>query len=406
MATMVQGVEKEFLLKSFYNDQAPVVCRSNRMTYTLHIEKLGKTEISFKMDKGIQELTAGNKIDLIVDYNGVVVVFAVEVKSINDDCLITTFPDLLYKNLDRSYPRVTFPADMRARISFGTQERYFLPLSAYKEGASSQEIAPSDPGLKNFNDITASLASWVKESGGEHRLLLFKEAKPVSLEEQIIAKTGKALFLSSTKEPLPETDPGTKSQVIIKEQFLHYLEDIGILASYFDAAIEQFIHSKQAKNIFADLWVPLCFKNYVAGYIHFWVIQEDKAPLPATAVEALFGYANSMVAVLQEKNYFTSFNLKDKFVSIQGLDISAGGIRFSCPRSYISDMLVLNIEIILKLVTPKRTLTIRIKILRRYEEENTAYFGCQFQDIVPEDIRFLYEYIYGKPFTDPGGAFF
>jgi hypothetical protein len=403
---MVQGVEKEFLLKSFYNDQVSILCRYNRTVYTLQIEKLGKTEISFKINQVIPGLYAGKKIDLTVEYKGIVVVFVVEVSSIANNLLVTTFPDLLYKNLDRAYPRVEFPGDMQVRFSF-VQERYFLPFLGPQERSQPNEAETlSDPNLKTVNDITGHLSAWVRTAGAEYKLFLFKDAKPVTLEEQIIVKTGKTLFLPSTKEPLLETDPGTQKRVITKDLFLHYLESIGVLSSYFDTAIEQFIQSKTAKHICGDLWVPLCFKDYIAGYIHCWTTQEDKIPLPYTAVETLYGYANALVGALEEKGYFESFNLKNKFIPAQGIDISAGGVRFSYPKSYISDMLQLDSQIEAKLLTAKRTVTIKVKILRRYEEKNITYYGCHFLDMAPEDIRFLYEYIYGKPFSDTGGHFF
>jgi hypothetical protein len=34
-----------------------------------------------------------------------------------------------------------------------------------------------------------------------------------------------------------------------------------------------------------------------------------------------------------------------------------------------------------------------------------GYFGCRFLDVAPEDMRFLFEYIYGKPFTDSDASF-
>jgi hypothetical protein len=34
-----------------------------------------------------------------------------------------------------------------------------------------------------------------------------------------------------------------------------------------------------------------------------------------------------------------------------------------------------------------------------------GYFGCRFTSIEPEDLRFLFEYIYGRPFTDQDASF-
>jgi hypothetical protein len=47
----------------------------------------------------------------------------------------------------------------------------------------------------------------------------------------------------------------------------------------------------------------------------------------------------------------------------------------------------------------------KAKIVRRYKDNVQGYFGCRFMDMAPEDLRFLFEYIYGKTFTDDDAAF-
>jgi hypothetical protein len=406
---MVQGVEKEFLLKSFYDDQTDIMCRHNRLIYTMQIEKLERREIAFKTKEPISGLTPGNRLDLTVDYKGVIVVFVVEVCRISETGFVASFPGVLYKNLDRAYPRVTFPEEMHLRFAF-TQERYFLPFSGSKKTAppGAEEILAS-PG-DSVNAIAEALALWVKESAGEYKFQLFKEAQPASLEEQILVKTGKILFLPSTKgeakEALPEKDPGNNNRCITKEIFQETLQDLGIGASRFEGALNQFILAKRSKNIAGDLWIPLNFKEYTAGYIHYWTVQEDKPPLAYQTGEKLFQYANSLVQALEKQGYFEAFTLKDKFISVQGVNISAGGVLFSYPKSYIAEMLDLNAEITLKLLIPKRTVTVKTKILRRQAEKRAVYFGCHFLGMAPEDVRFLYEYIYGKAFAESGSILF
>ena len=38
--------------------------------------------------------------------------------------------------------------------------------------------------------------------------------------------------------------------------------------------------------------------------------------------------------------------------------------------------------------------------MRRYEVEDMTYFGLQFMEIQPEDFRFLFDHVYGRPFTE------
>jgi hypothetical protein len=296
---------------------------------------------------------------------------------------------------------------MHLRFSF-IQERYFLPFSAPKETQKQEKTAlPSDIDLDDFNGITEKLTAWVTELEAEHKVVLFREAKPVSLEEHILIKTGKTLFLPAAQDSLfEEEDPRVQKTIITKEVFTQYLESIGVMPSFFDAAIKQFLESKRVKQIISDIWEPLCFKEYVIGYIHVWLSKADKEALDYAAVQTLSEYANTIVASLQKKEYFENFSLKDKFISAQGVNISAGGIRFSYPQSFITGILLLDTEVLVKLITPKRSITIKTKILRRYEEKGSLFCGCHFLDMAPEDVRFLYEYIYGKPFADTGGAYF
>jgi hypothetical protein len=404
MATQIQGVEKDLILKTLFLEEIPIVCMYNREEYTLKINKFTKTEILFKSDRTIAGLTEKKKIDLTVDYKGMVVVFVVEVSSIsiNDPHFVTTIPNFFYKNLDRSSPRVNFPLDMQLKFSF-SEERYLLPFSDVQETTplKNEDFLP-DTDSKNFNDMVTAMVSWIMSFADEYKLIFFKEIKPLSLEEQLVTKTGKTLFLPSSGSTFPESDSHPKKRLITQEMFRQYLESIGVMSTHFNAAEDQFIQSKVTNQVFSEVWVPFCFKGYVPGYIHIWINKQEKPSLDYTVVETLYQYANSLVLSLQEKGYFEAFSLKDKLIKAQGVDISAGGLRFTYPQSYIASALLLDTELAMKLITPKRTISVKAKILRRYQENASVFLGCHLLDLIPEDIRFLYEYIYGKPFTNFG----
>jgi len=86
-------------------------------------------------------------------------------------------------------------------------------------------------------------------------------------------------------------------------------------------------------------------------------------------------------------------------------DISASGLLFSCPISPLSNTLLIDSELVVKIVTSKRNIKAKARIVRRFKDKTTSYFGCRFLDMAPEDIRFLFESIYGRPFTDNDANF-
>ncbi|GAB1457213.1 hypothetical protein MASR2M48_25210 [Spirochaetota bacterium] len=58
----------------------------------------------------------------------------------------------------------------------------------------------------------------------------------------------------------------------------------------------------------------------------------------------------------------------------------------------------------IRLVAKKRTIDAGGTIRRLYNDTEEGYFGIEFQSMAPEDFRFLFEYLYGRPFTDEDSA--
>jgi c-di-GMP-binding flagellar brake protein YcgR len=97
---------------------------------------------------------------------------------------------------------------------------------------------------------------------------------------------------------------------------------------------------------------------------------------------------------------------KNEFFDGKLIDISASGILFAYPRPILSSLLgPKSSELSITIVTPHRSVTPNIKIVRRYKDQVQSYFGCCFLDMAPEDTRYLFEFIYGRPFTDSDAVF-
>ena len=78
---------------------------------------------------------------------------------------------------------------------------------------------------------------------------------------------------------------------------------------------------------------------------------------------------------------------------------------FAYPLASLSVTLLPDSELALKMIAPNRTIQCNAKIVRQYKEKTVGYFGCRFLDMAPEDVRFLFECIYGKILTDSDAAF-
>ena len=406
MATPIKRIEKDFLLKVLYDEKVPIMCLLNRTEYIFMVDQPAKDEISFKTDRPVAGIKPKRKLNLLFDYRGQVIIFSVEVVSVKEDRIIAIAPEFLYKNLDRSYSRVVNPPDLQVHMIF-LGDRYSLTYPKVTEferdGDMGHFIETVDP--KNLSDLVAQIASWIKGYATGYKLVIFKDVKPSSMEERILAETGKTLYLPATTMSLPETDPYPKKRLITEEIFQRYLESTGVDPAFLEDALARFVKSKADAGFLSDAWIPILFQEYVIGYIHIWINEEGQPPFNYDVIDTLYQFAKILAFSLKENGYFEAGRLKNEPFEGKIVDISASGMLFAYPHSALSSALMPDTELKLRLTTPNQVINTNARIVRRYRDNIQGFFGCRFLDMMPEDLRYLFEYIYGKPFTDEDASF-
>ena len=405
MATPIKRIEKEFLLKVLFDDKIPIMYLRDRSEFIFTMVKSDKDGISFKSNRPVTGLKTRKKIDLIFDYRGQVISFSVEVIAAKDDIVTTVIPEFLYKNLDRSFSRVQTPVDLSVHFTF-LDDRYSLTyprVSEYSTCELSSFMLSLDP--RNLSNLVDQMASWIKGFASGYKLVIFKDVEPVTTEERLIAETGKAFFLPSTYESFPKEDPYPKGRLITEEIFKRYLESTGVDFAFVDEACDRFIKTKLDSGVFSDLWIPILFQEYIIGYIHVWINKQGKLPFDFPVIDTLYQYGTVLANSLEINGYFESGKIKNESFEGKVIDISASGLLFINPNNTSSAYLMSNVELAIKLITPRRTINTNAKIVRRFKDSAQGYFGVRFLDMAPEDMRFLFEYIYGKTFNDENASF-
>ena len=405
MATPIKRIEKDFLLKVLYDEKIPIMHLKNRTEYVLTLEKPAKDQLFLKPDRSVEGLRARKKMELLFDYRGQVIIFSAEVIGIKDDLIITNVPEFLYKNLDRSFSRVQSPSDLEVHFTF-LGDRYSLSyprVNSYESEDVGNFLQNADP--KDLSGLIDQMAAWIKGYANGYKLVIFKDVKPATTEERVLAETGKSFFLPSTVGNLPIEDPYPKKRLITDEEFRRYLESTGIDIPFVNDAYTRFIKSKFDSGIFSDLWVPVLFQEYVIGYVHVWISNKNKVPFDYGVIDTLYQFAKVLSTSLRMNGYFEGGKLKSELYEGKVIDISASGLLFMYPHSSLSSSLLPDTELSIKLITPRRTVNSQAVIVRRYKDGTQGYFGVRYVDMAPEDLRFLFEFIYGKPFTDSDAAF-
>ncbi|MDR0707702.1 MAG: PilZ domain-containing protein [Treponema sp.] len=403
MSTQIKRIEKEYFLSKLAAEQIPVIYIFNRQDYVLKVDKISTKEIEFVAEKPIEGLVENKRINLMFDHKGLSISFSTEIKDITEHVITTTIPETLYKNLARSSQRVAVPTDLRIELK-SLEDRYSLPFpkSSSFESLDSSAVPPGiDP--KNFNGIVTTMMQEVKQYADGQKIVYYNVAvQPDKTEELIVAESGKILFIPSTREPFPE-EFASEKKFITGAVFKRYFESVGVVPTFLDQTLAQFLKTKGDENILSALWIPFLFQEYVVGYIYLWKNNRatdgkaDKLPFSEEFAEKIYHYGKCIIFSLERRGYFEAGRMKDRVINGKIADISASGLRFTVPNSFVFQSLQPGVELAVALEAPQRTIDVKMKIRRRYKEGNLVYLGCSFIDITPEDSRFLFEFIYGKP---------
>ena len=399
MARPAKRIEKFFFLKSLNDEQLPIKLLRNRIEYTLKLSSFAKESIVLRADRPIDGLKKHDQLNLIFDYRGQSVSFIMDVTGSKGSEITGKVPDFLYRHLVRSYSRTLTPEELQVQFTCAG-ERYLLNYPRKLESNDEDIIKNID--MSNIEGLIDQMMSWFKDHVSGHKLVIYDDAeiKPSSIEERIITELGKIYYLPSTKGSFPEIDPYPQKTLVTEEMVVKYLDSTTDPEKTKQIAAD-FVKEKRDAGIFSDIWVPILFSEYVIGYLHAWIDKEGRPPFGYYVVDTLSQFASILVFSLKENGAFDKGKLEE--ISFMGkvIDISVSGLLFACPvDSKLASILLLDKSLVVRLVNPRRTITINSKIVRNYKDKTQNYFGCRFLDMEPEDMRFLFECIYGKHFTD------
>ena len=167
------------------------------------------------------------------------------------------------------------------------------------------------------------MAAWIQGFASGYKMVIFKDVKPKTTEERVIAETGRSLYLPSTLGHFPQSDPYPKKRLITEEIFRRYLESSGVGLQYMDEAVNRFVKHKFDAGYFSDAWIPILFQEYVIGYIRVLINQEGKLPFDYAIIEKLYQFSRVLAYSLKLNGYFKSGRIKNEPFDGKIMDISA-----------------------------------------------------------------------------------
>lgn len=400
MGQSVSRIEKEFILKSMVDMRAPMEMRyRNRWVSCRLAEENGKI-LKIVLEKGdLPEPQPEEEVNLFFRFRGNRMTFRAKIRSLEEETLILDTPKGIFRDLSRGYERVAPTEDMR--LSFMIQgeriELDFPKAESFDLGNLSEE--PEVTANFDASKINTLLAAFREKAQGlasENKIVMFRERRPQSFEEKLIAYTGKVfLYPQSMSAAVAEKDLILSPRVISREELILSQTNQGIELFEVLNTLVELNEEKEKKEVLQELYSPILYQNYVIGYLYLVTFKEGGRRFSQKVVDFLQQFGRLLSHSLKVNGYFKGEPVKDRVDKAEVIDISASGIQFSLPLQEFDAAFLLFADVEFTLHVGNRDLSIGGRIMRKFSDQGRLYIGIMFLDIAQADRLFLMELLYG-----------
>ena len=400
MAEPVKSIEREFLLSAAIRERAALTMEIGGGTWSARLLAVEPLRLTLQHEAPLGLLRKGETCAFTYAVRGHSVAFKASILEPGERRLVVAMPDRVYKNLERRFTRLPPPGDLSASFAF-LGERYDLDFPTSSAFRASREPEPSadfDPA-----DLKGLMAEFERKAlavGSDRALVMFKDRRPESLEETLCSATGRSFFLPAPLSGIPTSDPFADRTILTRDDFISYHVSQGLEPDFAEAEVAGLERAKRATGVLSELVVPILFQDYAIGCARIVNRRPGRAPFDLGTVETFVAFARVFAWSLKLHGYFKGAPRLEADFRPQVVDVSAGGLLFACGDARLRQALKEGGQVSVRLAVGKRSIATAGTIRRHYAGSGEAYFGIQFHMMAPEDFRFLFEYLYGRPFTD------
>lgn len=401
MGTMIGRIEQEFILNNLAEKSIPL---------ELQVKKLRIQGVILSVeDDSLLFSSSSSEINNLRKGESVTVFFSFYSNTMTVKCRVTgegnpvklKLEGGVYKNLKRKFVRVN--PDGEIGLTFTLENaRVILDFPKTREyEAFDSEIFSDEFDFSSIESLIKDFKQKASRIASENKIVMFRSKSPETFEEKLITETGKCLFIPDTEAgKLPGRNIPVSGMIITDEYFLN--RD-GTEKEYLGKTLRQVdkhIRGKFEKGINAEIYCPVIYHEYAVGYIY--LVNEKNRLVVFTEKDLTFckEFSRFLAYVLDKNGYFSDKKEAEDEFKPEIIDISASGLLFTHPEKKLSELLGLYGDIHLTLKVGHRKLNILSRVMRKYEYRSQFFYGIQFLEIEPEDFRFLFEYVYGRSFTE------
>jgi hypothetical protein len=393
VGTKISRIEKEFILAKVADNEIEVRLTGDKREAKGVLGSVEEDCLYVSLTRSDPDaFSIGTEVIAYFSYFGHVMTFDSTVRGNDDGVLRLDLPDHMFRNLSRKYARVRPPTD--ASVSFAVHEtrvRLNFPRSE-EYRAVEAPIVEEGLDLKNIQ----KLIEWFREKTADvasvNRIVMFRDKPPKAFEERMISQSGRILYIPDTAARLPEAGSSTAGRIINRAMLLQAgMGDEG------KDRMPSLLAEKRSKGILAEIYCPILFHEYVVGYIYLAQDRQMERKFDEDLLEETDEFAKVLAYSLKINDYIKGAPSETNTYQGEIIDISAAGLLFANPSDQLKDQLALYADLDLLLAIGQRKIRVVSRVMRKFVNDNVTFFGLQFMEMKPEDFRFLFEYVYGRP---------
>ena len=397
MGIETNRIETEFIIKSVLDKVIPVTIQMKKKNITgklvnYNLEKNVIIEISAE---DIELIKVEDQISLYFSYFSHVMNFSATITEKIKNQVVVSYPQKIYKNLSRKYARVNPPENSKI-VFYMKGEKFQLDFPKTEEynAVDYPEFNTEEFPINDITQLINEFRKKILESVSNVNILTYRKQKPESLEEKILAQSGKVLYIPSVNKDLPKLSEVENSAILTKETIDNYVPDAQNLLKASNA-------EKSLKGIHSELFCPILYLEYVVGHIHLQNKGIKQTKIKSDIVEYVYQFSKVLAFSLKVSGYFNQgkVEVQEKFENTI-VDISASGLLFQSNSKKLEKSIFLYADIKIDLILGEKTIPIVSRVMRKFKNGDNGFFGLIFLEIDPKDFEYLFSLVYEREITE------
>jgi hypothetical protein len=402
MGIRVGRIVKEFVFKQLLEKNIELQVHGQRKKLVGTVVDIQEEYLQIRLSEGEPERFAKDEpvqVYFLIQNN--YHTFESAILELGERLVRLSHPAAVYKNPQRKYERVRPQEQVEVFFTLkGQRVQLNFPKAGRATSPSPETIsARPDFDFGSLKSLYSTFREKTAQATSQGRIVMLRDKIPERYEEKLITVTGKALWIPSTEEDFPAADPSGEDRIITRRELVRYEEALGRPAHVIISKLGNILYEKQKKGIHSELYCPVLHEVYIIGYLHLCNRDDRRHRIDKELLDWAWDFSRVLSYSLKLNGYFDAEGVGEHRYEAPIIDISAAGLLFAHHREELTRDLLVHTDMQLTLRFPDRHMTIGGRVRRRFQDASRCYFAVQFLQIKQEDLNYLFEKLYGKPYS-------